>query len=95
MRLKITSWRGHHQADVETPVARSLFDKMTGRSKEALPQAVKIAVPDTFAELTALWNAGNPGYTALKVDENKNATVLNDFDPEAEEVIFLAPITGG
>lgn len=97
MKLKITSWRGHHEADVEPAVAKALFDKMTGKDREPLPATVRAAVPATFGELTALWEAGHPGYSVVAPPEtaDRPPKALTEFDPAAKELIFIAPITGG
>ena len=95
MKLKVTSFRGHHEAVVEPEVGRALFEKMTGRNKAPLPAEIRTAVPETFGELKALWEAGNPGYSALAVSEDKNCAPLREFDPAAQEVLFLAPVAGG
>jgi len=95
MKVKVTSWRGHHEAAVMEPeVARSVFEKMTGKTSKALDPALKVKMPDTFAELEALWRDGTGGYTAL-AGAGDDMRLVREFDPAVEELTFLAPIAGG
>ena len=91
MKLIITSKRGHHEAVLEPEVSKLLFDKMTGKMERSLDKDLKQQIPDTFEELKGLWKRGNPGYTAY--DENEE--IMTEFNPEAKEVLFVAPIAGG
>jgi hypothetical protein len=96
MKFRITSWRGDHQATIEAPeVAEAIFRKLTGQSVAALPESLKAQVPDTFQELEALWNDGIGGYTTIALDKNGEIIGMKEFNPEAEEVVFFAPIAGG
>ena len=95
MKIRITSWRGDHQCEVETEIGKAVFEKLTGLNTDALPESARPAVPDTFQELEALWKPGNPGFTAISLDKGGNVMALKTFEPEADEVIFFAPITGG
>jgi len=93
MNISITSFRGHHEAVADADTARLLFDKLTGRHPAPLPRALK--VPDTFAELEALWTDGGGGYTALSKDKVGDMRPLKEFDPAVEDVVFLFPHMGG
>lgn len=96
MKIKITSFRGHHEADIMEPeVAEALFDKLTGKTKEALPADLKTKVPDTFEELQGLWQKGKLPYVAAVKKGNAEARIVKEFDPEADDMLFLAPIIGG
>jgi hypothetical protein len=95
MVLKVTSHRGHHEANVaEIDVAKQIFDKMTGKTEEALDHSIKTKIPDTFQELEGLWKTGKMGYMAFtgKGDESE---MLTSFKEEVEDVVFIAPVRGG
>ena len=94
MNIRITSWRGDHQAVLENEVAEAIFDKLTGKTAKALPSEMKVKVPDNFGELEALWNDGKMGYMAV-AKEGEDTVMVKDFDPKAETLVFLAPIIGG
>lgn len=93
MRIKVTSFRGHHECEVPADVGRMIFDKLTGKRKEPLPKSV--VVPDTFQELAALWKSGEGGYTAVSTGDDGEVIGLREFSPEAREILFIAPIVGG
>ena len=100
MIFKITSHRGHHEADVaEAEVSEALFNKLTGKTKEALPTEFKSKVPETFQELEGLWKEGKLGYTATTVDKGldkeNNSRLVKEFDPQVKEVVFLGLLGGG
>lgn len=94
MKIMITSARGHHEAVLEPEVGEAIFLKLTGGSEEALPESMRAVVPDTFRELEELWQVGTVGYSPFrKVGDEIEA--VNEFDPNDEELLFVAPITGG
>lgn len=96
MKFSITSHRGHHECDLlEVDVQEAIFNKMTGKRHEALPIEYKTKVPDTFEELAGLWKDGNLNYTAISFDKEKEPISFKVFNPEAEEVAFIAMETGG
>jgi len=96
MKFRVTSKRGDHQAVLEAPdVAEALFNKLSGKTSAALPAEMKTKIPDTFGELEGLWREGQMGYTAISQDKNENLIGLKDFVPEAETVVFIAPIAAG
>jgi len=97
MLFRITSWRGDHQATIEAPeVAKAVFNKLTGKTVEALPEALKTQVPDTFQELQSLWKDGAvEGYAPIALDKNGELIGMKEFNPEAETVVFIAPIAAG
>lgn len=91
MKLMIHSFRGEHACDCAPAVAEALFNKLTGKTEEALPVALKTEIPATFQELEELWRPGKLPF--LAADES-NELVLA-FRPEIKEMIFLAEIIGG
>lgn len=96
MLIKVTSHRGHHEAAVADPeVARPIFEKLTGKREEPLPEEFKTKIPDTFQELEGLWKKGKMGYTAFQTDGQGEVIGLKEFAPEARDVVFMAPIVGG
>ena len=96
MNLQVTSHRGHHEACVLEPeVSKAIFEKLTGKNTEPLPQALKTKMPDTWADLEALWEKGQKGYLPFLVDEEKNLIPCREYSPEIKDILFLAPITGG
>lgn len=95
MIISVTSHRGHHEAVVENDTARMVFDRLTGKRKEPLPAAVRTKIPDTWAELDALWGGTGGGYTALTREADGKMSDSKEFDPHAEEIAFIAPVTGG
>jgi hypothetical protein len=92
MKINVTSFRGHHEAVLEPEISEVLFNKMTGKTVEALPKDFKI--PDTFQELEGLWKDGKLGYKAF-AGNNGDLSAVKEFDPLIEEMTFLAPIAGG
>jgi hypothetical protein len=92
MKIKITSHRGHHEAVLEADVSQMIFEKLTGVRTEALPCDLKTRMPQEFKELKALWTSGKTAYLAIEPSANRH---IREFDPNAEEILFLAPITGG
>lgn len=91
MKIRIQSGRGDHSAEVCEEVAEAIFNKMTGKTKEALPADLRTKVPDTFQELEFLWKPGKLSFPAI---ENKD-DLMKSFRPEATEVLFLIPHIGG
>lgn len=96
MKIMVTSFRGDHNAEVEdVAVAEQLFNKLSGKMEEPLPEEVKTKIPDTFQELEGLWKKGKMGYTAFQTDGQGEVIGLKEFAPEARDVVFMAPIVGG
>lgn len=95
MKFKVTSFRGHHECDLAPEVGKTLFEKMTGRNRAALPEELKAAVPESFHELDGLWREGNPGYAAMALSPEKEISAVKEFDPAVEEMLFIAPVAGG
>ena len=95
MKIMITSPRGHHECDVAPEVGKAIFEKMIGVNQAALDKELRTSVPENFAELEALWRAGNPGYSAFAAAGGGDFTAVKKFDPEAPELLFIAPIAGG
>ena len=97
MKVRITSWRGDHCATVDVGVAEQVFAKLTGKRTDALPTAVREKCPDTWQELQALWNPGKvTGYTPVVKHAGQDGMVgVKEFDPSADELMFLAPVVGG
>jgi hypothetical protein len=94
--FKVTSKRGHHEAVLEDPaIAGPIFDKMTGKTEAPLPPEFKTKVPDTWQELQALWKPGKLGYTAIQAGADGEVVGLKEFSPEAQDVVFIAPVIGG
>ena len=93
MRIKVTSHRGHHECEVTADVGRMIFEKLTGKRGDPLPKSLK--VPDTFQELAALWQPGQGGYTAVSSDKDGEVLSVREYNPDASEILFIAPITGG
>ena len=83
MKIKITSSRGHHEADVMEPeVGKALFDKLSGRSINPLPEEMKAILPENFQELQGLWKEGKLGYVPASVEEGNSddAAVMTEWD---------------
>ena len=100
MKFRITTFRGDHEVDIAEPeVGEALFNKLTGKSNDALPDSFKLKVPDTFQELKGLWQEGRLPYVASTVDRGmdaaNNARMVTEFDPKIDEVLFLGMISGG
>lgn len=96
MLLMVTSHRGHHEANVgDVAVCEQIFNKLTGKTKEALPESFKCIVPPEFSEIKMLWTNGTMNYTAIAKDSQGETTIVKDFTPNVQEVAFLAPIVGG
>jgi hypothetical protein len=96
MKFTITTFRGDHNCELDDPgVSQMLFEKLVGIREAPLPDEVKTKVPDNFQELEKLWKQGRMGYGGFSVDAEKNMTKLAQFDPNAQEVVMLAPIGGG
>lgn len=95
MKFRIMSNRGDHQATIEAPeVAEAIFNKLTGKTTEALPVALKTQVPDTFQELETLWTEGKGNYTVF-AGKDGDLEIVRDFQPEVETVVFMPQIAGG
>ena len=93
MKIKVTSRRGHHEADVMEPeVIQAVFNKMTGKTLEPLPDTIRQKLPDTFHELEALWNKGKMGYSAVFGEKGE---LTKEFDPNANTMLMIAPQAGG
>ena len=90
MKIIVASGRGHHECVCEPEIGKALFEKLIGRTSEALPSDLKTKVPETFQELAALWEPGKLGYMAFRNEE-----MIKQFDPAAEEVTFMPAIRGG
>ncbi len=95
MRIKVTSFRGHHECDVPVEYGRQIFEKLIGRTKEPLSPELRSEMPENFAELQALWSSGAGGYSAFAVDRDKQLIKVERFDGKLDEVVFIAPIVGG
>lgn len=97
MKVRVTSWRGDHNGDVaEVEVAQAIFEKYSGKRTEALPEAYKAKVPDTFGELKALWTDGKiEGCTPIGLDENGEIVAMKEFNPAVREMVVLQPIAAG
>jgi hypothetical protein len=95
MLIKISSLRGHHEAEVETEVAEALFNKLSGRTKAPFPEEFKTKIPATFQELESLWEEGGGGFSLFTVNDKKEMIPVKKFNPEIKELCFLAPVAGG
>ena len=95
MKISIMSSCGHAEAVVEDQLGLEIFNKLTGKSNKALPVEMKTKVPDTFQELSALWNDGPSAYIAVGKKGNGEQTKLAEFDPQADEMLFIPPQAGG
>jgi len=95
MIIKITSWRGHHEAVLEPEVGQVLFEKMTGKRVEAIPAEFRVRVPDTFQELESLWQNGKQAYCVVSKDTHGDLIPMKEWNPDVEELLFIAPIAGG
>lgn len=94
MRLQITSSDGHHNCDVEPAIAKVLYEKLTGRMTAPLPVEIKEKVPDNFQELKALWEKGKVPFLPY-VGKDGDFSLVEEFDPKIEKMVFLAPQVGG
>lgn len=95
MKFMITSWRGHHGATIDDiQIQKDLFNKLTGLRKEPLPEEYKTKIPDNFQELEALWKTGKMEYDAINVDKGEWKKI-REFNSQVQELVFLAPKTGG
>jgi len=98
MRFNITTHRGHHEADVmDEVVGKALFDKLSGRSVNPLPEEMKAILPENFQELQGLWKKGKLGYVPALVEEGNSdaAAVMTEWDPNAKEILLIAMQSGG
>jgi len=95
MLIKISSSRGHHEAEVETEVAEALFNKLSGRTRAPLPEEFKAKIPATFQESESLWKEGTGGFSLFTTNDKKEMVAVKEFDPEIKELCFLAPVAGG
>ena len=93
MTIKITSPRGHHEAVADADVSEALFLKMTGKSSKRLSDEIKTKLPDNFKELEGLWKPGKLSYIA--VSKNDEMIPVKEFDPAAENIVFISPVSGG
>ena len=94
MIVKIISHRGDHNAVMGADIAEQVFDKLTGKREDALPVALKTQVPDTWQELDALWNPGKPTYGAFS-KHGADIKPVKTFDPQEDDLLFIAPVMGG
>ena len=96
MKIMITSFRGDHNCEVaEAEVAEKLFNKLSGKTTEALPEEFKTKVPNTFQELEALWKPGKLGYTMVSKDKDENLIPVKEFDPALDNMLAIAMQQGG
>ncbi len=91
MKIRIGSHLGDHNCDCEEQVAEAVFNKLTGKTAEPLPQDLKTKVPDNFLELEAIWKEGKLGYTAFD-EEN---VIVKKFDTTTRELLFMPVVIGG
>ena len=89
MKIKFSTHRGVEVCDVIPEIGEPLYNKLTGRTNEPLLCTLRAFVPNTFAELGALWNKGKLGYSAFEARQNTPLAALSNFDPAAEEIIFV------
>ena len=94
MKIRITSFRGDHEAVLDPEIGKAIFLKMTGSSVDALSDSLKAVVPDTFKELEELWKEGKVCYLPFR-KVGDDIETIKEFDPEDEELLFVSPITGG
>ena len=94
MRIRITSHLGHHEAVIDQDVAKAIFDKMTGKTKAALPKSIRTKVPDNFEQLAALWTDSKMSYVA-SAKQGEQLVAVKEFDPQIEDMLFIAPVMGG
>lgn len=92
MKLRIMSFRGDHNCECDTAVAEAVFNKMTGKTKKALPEELKAKVPNTFHELERLWN-DEPISGVIAIDDKDEK--MESFRPDIKEIIFLAAQRAG
>ena len=97
MQIRITSHRGDHCAVLEDIDAKLIYDKLTGKIEEPLPKELKQRCPDTFEELQVLWTHGKINYMPVAKKDGKESLVarISDFDPNVQEMTFIAPIVAG
>jgi hypothetical protein len=91
MKLKIQSFRGDHNCECEEQIAEAVFNKLTGKMSDPLPQDLKTKVPDTFQELEGLWREGKLGYMAF----DEKDVLVKEFKASAQELLFAPKIIGG
>jgi hypothetical protein len=92
MRIKIMSHRGDHECVLEAADARMVFDKLTGKMAEPLPDEVKAKIPATFEELAALWTEGKVGYAAFDPSRQE---LVSEFREGLEDLLFMPPLVAG
>ena len=91
MKIKITSHNGHEEAVLDSTLSERIFNKLTGKTTEPIEPAI---LPESLRELKALFSRSKEGYfAATKTGEEMK--VVHYFDPNAEEMVFFAPIVGG
>lgn len=96
MKIMITSFRGDHNCEVLDPViAETIFNKLSGKSSEALPAEYKTKVPNTFQELENLWRPGKLGYTMVSKDKDENLIPVKAFNPELDNLLAIGMEQGG
>jgi hypothetical protein len=93
MKLLITSPRGHHETVAETEISAAVFDKLIGKKLEPLSVDLKSKLPETFSEV-GLYENRKLSYTAFE-KVGGEFKVTRQFNPQAEEMMFVAPIIGG
>lgn len=91
MKIRIHSFRGDHACEPDVAVAEAIFNKLTGKTKEALPEEIKTKVPDTFKELQELWTEGKMKF--LVADESNE--MVKEFRPDIQEMLFMPIPIGG
>ena len=92
--LKIQSHLGHHECQCEQEVAIAVFERLTGKRKDPLPEEMKTQLPDTFQDLEALWKGGKQSYVAV-VKKGEEMEQVRQLEKGVVEVMFIPPIAGG
>jgi hypothetical protein len=64
----------------------------TGHSVEEFDTATKTGLSEAMARFEALVKEGN---APAKLSSDGNHTVNRQFDPDAEEYVFVSPLKGG
>ena len=88
MRIRIMCTYGDRNCEVGEEVGRAIFDKLTGRTVEALPKEM---IPETFLELQALWDEGKRNYFPVDFASRE---LVTEYAPSAD-VVFIPPLRGG
>jgi len=92
VRIRILCPVGDANCVLEENDARAIFDKLTGRTSEPLLEELRTKVPDTFQALQALWGPGKLSYFPVDFSTQEMVT---KFDPQVQDLVFVAPIRGG